>query len=964
MGYLLDKYKGAATTTPELGGGYLSRKYQPPMTGPTTESLENIEKYKSDLMEYGIEPPKQKNVLGTVNKVLDILRTGEYAVGGLMAGKGLITGIREKISPSEVLGITPKETKSFWGTMKQPEFYGALALDILLDPITYLTFGFGGAVKLMTSGGGKILNKSGQQLLKKSVAYFGADGARRMMATRIMREGGEKYLAKGGLKFMGKEFLPRNIVQAPFKGIDWAMERAPLTGMAYKGIKDLTKKAFKPFAKIEELPAQMGGNGKFESIILSTQKGIRGETCRQLEYVGKLGNKAYKSGLKEPGRQVMNALEFDVRSGNKVLGDIADYMEEGLKGMGFAEKKRGILGAGVRVEIPGYQRHLLTKEGREFLETKGRIIQQEFVNNIKQFRVKTPFAKKRKLGGTVNEINNLYKQKYGVKLFEEDAFKAFAQRTIENVRAVKLYDMFQKMVDERIAIRAPMVPTAVKAIGKPTKIVRKTLDETVIDGIRFIKSKAPQLDGFLIPEPIAKHLDMTYDLIKSDEVSRSFLGLYDKILRYWKLSVTGLFPAFHTRNFIGGMWNNWLAGLWKPKWYFEGDNLAKGKNLNKLYTTPTGEKIYGSQLVREVENMGVSGMPGQVDIMKTTEEMIRMGKAVQVKNALNYPRAFMEAVEDRLRMPLYLFRRIEKGDTAEEAAKWVFKFHFDYAPEGFTAFERNVMRRAIPFYTWTRHNVPLQIEQVLKQPGKYASLEKARRNFEKTSGSLAIEEQEYLPEWMKEMFLFRLPGESQEGLPRYLQLDLPMEDIGKLPFTESGRREIISLLSPFIKYPIERIANRNLYFGSEIVRADRPKEYQTAKAMEALKYLPQPIKDYLNFKETKLKDSRTGKFVTRYEMDALKLHAIRSVLAGRFYSTVAQATDSELDAWMKLSRILGGVPVRPIDMEEEKYNRAKQQENILRDLTNYLKRRGAIPYKGKKIPVKGGHLLNKYGGVD
>jgi len=189
------------------------------------------------------------------------------------------------------------------------------------------------------------------------------------------------------------------------------------------------------------------------------------------------------------------------------------------------------------------------------------------------------------------------------------------------------------------------------------------------------------------------------------------------------------------------------------------------------------------------------------------------------------------------------------------------------------------------------------------------------------------------------MFIFRLPGESKEGLPRYLQVDLPLEDINKLPFTESGRREIISLLSPFIKFPVERIANRNLYFGSDVYDASLPREYQTSKTMEALKFLPGPIKKYLNFKEVTKKDPMSGEPVKAYEMDSLKLHMLRSILAGRFYSTMASATDSELDAWMKLSRILGGVPVRPVDMEEEKFRRMKEQEYLTKDILRYIKQR-------------------------
>ena len=937
--------------TPTVGGkisGSVWDKTNLPFADiPTTETLENITKYEDDLRRAGIEPPKMKKVLGTVNKILDVIRSGEYAVGKTLAK---ITGKEfpeeEHISPSEVFGIIPKETKSIWGLLKQPAFYGALAVDVLLDPITYLTFGFGGGVKIFTKIGAKTLNQGGTKLLTKASVQFGEDAARRMMATAILREGGEKYLAKGGLKWMGIEVLPKNVVQAPFKRIDWALERVPFTGIAYKTVKKTLDEAFRPMADINRLPFDKGGNGKFEEMIFKTQKGIRGETKREMERIATLGKEAEKAGLKDPGKQIMAAIEFDVKSGNKVLDDIADWMSQSLEVYSRAELKRGILGA----KVPNYMRHFLTEEGREFLEKKGAMVQQEFINNIRHFRVRAPFAAERKLKDAVVNINNLYKEKYGIKLFEEDAFKAFTQRTFEHVKSVRMYDMFKTLVDERIAIPAKVEAKLVKQIGKPLKTIRKTVETDMIDGIKYVQTKIPQLEGYLVPEQVGKYLDQTYSFLTNDEVAKGVLGLYDKLFRYWKLTVTGLWPAFHTRNFLGGVFNNWLAGIWNPKWYKWADEIVRGKE-GKIVSKVTGKIYTYNEIRRLIEDLGVTGMPGMVDVMQNLEEMIKIGKVARAKNIINYPRVAMETVEDRLRTPLFI-NRLAKGDTPEEAARWVFRFQFDYAPEAFTPFETNVIRRLIPFYTWTRGNVPLQVEQLLKQPGKYAGLEKFRQLFTKASGEEAIDEKEYLPEWMKEMFVFRLPGESKKGLPRYLQLDLPMEDLNKLPFTESGRREILSLLSPFLKYPIEVIANRNLYFGSEIYRADMPKEYQTAKAIEVLKQLPQPLKDYLNFKEGVRKNTRTGEFEPYYEMDAIKLHAIRSVLMGRFYSTVAQSTDSEIEAWMKLSRVLGGIPVRPVDIEEEKYNRLKQQESILRNMETYLKQRGIMEYKTKQAQPK------------
>ena len=81
--------------------------------------------------------------------------------------------------------------------------------------------------------------------------------------------------------------------------------------------------------------------------------------------------------------------------------------------------------------MPDYLRHYLTPEGREFLQKSGMNITSE-IN--KPLRVKNPFAKTRQIDDTVEGINNYFRKRYGVRLFEQDAFKAFAARKAEHIK--------------------------------------------------------------------------------------------------------------------------------------------------------------------------------------------------------------------------------------------------------------------------------------------------------------------------------------------------------------------------------------------------------------------------------------------------------------------------------------------------------------------------------------------------
>jgi len=314
-----------------------------------------------------------------------------------------------------------------------------------------------------------------------------------------------------------------------------------------------------------------------------------------------------------------------------------------------------------------------------------------------------------------------------------------------------------------------------------------------------------------------------------------------------------------------------------------------------------------------------------IDVMKEVEKDIGKTKLAKLGD---YPVKTMEFVENRIRLPMFVDRVINRGWSPEDAAKDVFKYHFDYAPEGLSAFERNWMKRLIPFYTWSRNNIPLQLEQIAKQPGKYAAIGKIQDII---GGKEGREEMKDLPDWMKEQLNFRIGGDN--GLSLWLQLSLPVEDISKLPVNEQGIRSIVSMMSPLIKTPIEIITNKNIYFGSDIVNPELKNypELQTAKTMNMVKNLPEPLKKFLNVKVIKKKTYVAGKPVWKeqVEMDAKKLYLLKSAF-GRFYSTIEQVGGDKENIAQKLLRVLGGIPVREIDLETQRYwdsyNKAKEEK--------------------------------------
>lgn len=870
-----------------------------PAAKPKVTTVAGLQDYAA---QQGVDVSNTQPKESILQRLLHLLNTGAYAVGGLISGKGIKEGVKQHILPSEALGIK--------------NAVGGFIADVLLDPTTYITFGYGAEAKLATKVGEVALSKAGTSLLKKSILELGEEAGRKAIATKVLEEGGEKFLAKDGLKFLGKQILPRSVVTAPFRAADTIVEKTPVVGKLYQGAKDLAGKAFVPFKAIKEMPGGIGQ--EYLDKFTAFSKGTRAEVSKAVEEAATLGKTAKKELGNTAGLEIGKMLETPVAKEAAQVAEapksVIDNIMENIRGQhaNFAtiEKEKGILDT----ELPDYVRHYLTPEGRDFLNKTGMNITAEL---NKPLRVKNPFSKTRQLDGTIEGINKYFQGRYGVQLFEPDAFKAFAARKAEHIKAVNTYD-FLTNVGQQFGKQAEVITKEIKNPITGKMATKETIKPIFENGIRYIESSVPQLKGTLLPEQIAKHVDDTYKTLTNEEATRKFLSLYDKALGFWKGSVTGWFPSFHTRNSIGGVFNNWLAGVKSPARYLQGDQIARG--LEGTITTKLGTK-YSYGQIRELANkLGVVGQPGYLDVMREVEKDIGKGP---VSKLMDTPKKAMEVVENRLRLPLFIDRLI-KGDAPEQAAKQVFQFHFDYAPEALTGFEQNVMKRLLPFYRWTRGNIPLQLEQMVKQPGKYAAIGKFLGNIQ-SDKQKANDEFASLPPYMREGLPVRL-GEKN-GFSQYLYgLGLPVEDVNRI-WKGDAKRTVASMvgeLSPILKYPIEVGTGQNLFTGEPIEQNNRVFPFVNS--------IP-GLRDWLEVTEHKNKDGSLS-----YRGNAYKLHFLNTAL-GRFYNTAGKLTDENSSGAVKFLYGLVGAKAKSVDIEKEKFYRQQELQNRLEQ---QLEARGLI----------------------
>lgn len=623
-------------------------------------------------------------------------------------------------------------------------------------------------------------------------------------------------------------FIGKGVVKAGKVGFNIS-KKVPGVGKVITKGEAGTKALFRPFSAVEKL----GKTGeKYRDAYLKYARGTRAEIDEFLTDMNKLikpvKKEVGKKGVKKIGAEIAEAVETGTRTGDTLVDETMDALVAVQESMTKQEVSRGIL----KSQLDDYMHHSLTPEASDFLAQGGDLSQF-----VKPIRVKLGAAKERKIEGIVSDINKEYFEKLGFDLFEEDAFKAFAKRGLSSIKAVKTHDFLQKVGH---------------TFGMGAKGREKFIDEV---GVKWTKTGAKELDDILLPEQIAKHVDETRKIFANDEATNSLLRFYDKSLAIFKASVTGWFPAFHTRNAMGGMFNNWIAGIKNPATYKKSIDILNKKS--GFLTKADGSQISYDAIRELSKEFGVVGQTGYLDVAEFLQKEINPTIANQLLKA---PQRFMGMIEDNLRMPLFM-DGLQKGLTPGEASRRVIQFHFDYMPEGFSQFEKNIMKRLIPFYTWTRHNIPLQIEQIIKQPGKYAGVFKTQRAW---GVQPSTDEEAVLPIWLRERYTIKDEGGYWSGI------GIPLEEATE-KLSQPLRGFGISM-SPFLKVPIEQLTGFNIFKDRRIEEDRFGKVYKNA---------PEFIQDWLQLKKhtnKKGKDFYTLNPKRRYWLEVIGMRGLSTAL--------------------------------------------------------------------------------------
>lgn len=445
--------------------------------------------------------------------------------------------------------------------------------------------------------------------------------------------------------------------------------------------------------------------------------------------------------------------------------------------------------------------------GQEFIDSVSRYAHQ---HGIKADSLVTRQA-------SVDEINKAF----GKDFFKGDLAESVTIAALRNERALhgaRQLEYFITKAQEDLAKAGGVAPDRWRTprLATPKRYIVD--DGKPIDPIIL---KLDQLRNTPMAPEKARFIEARWKSIaRPDEAAKELKEFFSGYTSLWKRYTLFPFMEYHFRNMVGDLWNGWMNG-WKPREImgdvYEAMLIQRGKNPMIKGAGVYGD-LQGNALKRAAEEYGVigSGQYGEISNLLTP---IESKKGIERMKSefwnLDTPVAAGQFLEDNRRLGLFK-RRVQNGDTFEEAASAVKKALYDY--NDLTDFEKEVRRWLIPFYTWYRKNLPAQIENLIRRPGKVNVLPKAKAHIEGADKGDIPEE--LRPAWMRRGFSIHT-GQDEHGNENFAILGsyIPTADL----FSFGGGEDdlltgLISNLNPLIKVPVELSGNKNYFFERPVDR--------------------------------------------------------------------------------------------------------------------------------------------------
>lgn len=588
---------------------------------------------------------------------------------------------------------------------------------------------------------------------------------------------------------------------------------------------------------------------------------------------------------------------------------------------------------------------------------------QKFSKGITEnpYEVYFPFIKKDKVQKFLSETSGI---RVGSEGYRKQFRNLLTNENLELDPAKAFFTRESQVVSDKMT--RDFLSGFVKKYGK-TLDEFKNVDEATKAGYQLIKEKGifgkelgyvSKYDGALIKDSISPEFQTVNMLAKATG--------FDALTSLFKRSVTGLFAPFHIRNFASGMIQNFeILGkdALNPKNIAVGQKIAymmgKGEkipsSLEKIWKPFvdrfSGDTFYNADFDIALKNGSelkqLSGAFSGSALKKTLG--LQKGNIIPIvgqdATPMKIGRAIGQFIEHQQKATAYA-TALGQGKSIPEALKLAEAAGFDY--RALTRFESQIMRRIIPFYSFTRKNIELQLKTLSENPQRINQVLKFFGNIgQANGGSITEEEKRNLPDFIKESIGVKLK-DTPDGLKQYISsFGTPIEAFTQL-FGSNPILRTISTFNPILKVPIELGIGKDSFRQRDLKDVYSANEYKLA---------PQIIKDLLDIKEVKKPIYKTvngkAKIVGEkiaYIADPERLLVARSLFTSRGVSYIDQVFGNDMKGFIKLLKTTTGIKPQQVDIEAQKYFNQRDKQRALEDL---LIRHGVVKQFSKTyIPKK------------
>lgn len=314
----------------------------------------------------------------------------------------------------------------------------------------------------------------------------------------------------------------------------------------------------------------------------------------------------------------------------------------------------------------------------------------------------------------------------------------------------------------------------------------------------------PALDGMQLHTDMAKFVR---NLANSSAMMYTPQGVAaakmaaNETLTWWKAMATIARPGFHIRNLLGGSWMNMLMGVGTKEMQMVSNNAIKFRNALKNVKPNVGEDVVElalKQLPADAQPLFRAMWDEDVMSGFVSSEFRRL-TADEKKGRLAWLNVFdidnfaltrgggkvMESIEDFMRGALFAKYFDPKNPaSAKVAREMVMAVHFDYTR--LTPLETKI-KSLVPFFVWTRNNIPRQIQLALENPRTVSKYKAMMHAMESNFGAeeAALPEGDHFSAFAAGTNYYVNPG-SPFWARVMIDPDLPIRDLIEIPVPSLG----------------------------------------------------------------------------------------------------------------------------------------------------------------------------------